>query len=260
VVASGRLGKITLVRATWDTSTALGAWLVPFPPDSSPDSIDYAAFAGAAREFDPARFFRWRCYRAFGSGLAGARLAPQLTAIHWLLGASQPSRTSAAGALLRWKDGREVPDTMHAALEYPDGFTVVLSATQAGGSDRELRITGTAGTVSIDDRGFWIDDDPHAEPYSDVAESWPKEYRDWFYMMHGMTPLGQVRGTPSPEPSRVRYEAPQAVSATMAHLADFVDAVRTRRAPRETAELAAGAAAAAIAIDSAARVPAKEQR
>ena len=250
LIVSGRLGKVTLVRGTWDSSTSLGAWRTPFPPDASPESIDYAAFAGGA--FDPARFFRWRCYRAYGSGLAGARFAPQLTAIHWLLGASKPSRVAATGALVRWRDGREVPDTMHASLDYSDGFTVVLSATQAGGNCRELSLVGTEATLSLDDRGFWIDADRHAEPYADVAESWPKNYRDWFYMMHGMTPQGQVRGTPAPEPSRERFDVPQPTVPAAAHLTEFVDAIRTRRAPSETADLAAGAASAAAAIDDAA--------
>ena len=259
VMASGTLGRLTLVRATWDSSTALDAWRVPFPPDASPQTIDYASFAASGDTFDPARFFRWRCYRAYGSGLAGARFAPALTAIHWLANLSSPSRVSAMGALVRWKDGREVPDTLHASIEYPEECVVMLSATQAGGRARELRFVGTDATLAIDRDGYWIEENSAAEPYGQVAESWPKGYKEWFYMMHGMTPEGQLRGTPPPEPSRQRFDVPAAASSRTAHLSDFVDAVRTRRAPKEPGDLAANAAEAAMLIDTAANAPARSK-
>jgi predicted dehydrogenase len=243
------------VRATWDTAAALEAWQIPFPPDASPESIDFTTFLGPAaqRAFDLSRFFRWRCYRDYGSGLAGTRLAPQLTAIHWLLDLGVPTQVTATGALQRWKDEREVPDVIHATLQYGNGVTVLLGATQNGGSTRELRVIGTDATLTIGDAGLTVRDHADAEPYADIGETWSKEYRDWFYMMHGMSAQGLVRGAPQPERALERYAQPDGAATAAAHLVDFVECVRSRRAPAEP--LALGRTVAEITRQIAAGIP-----
>ena len=244
---SGRLGRVTLVSGVWETGSALDAWLPPFPPDASPATIDFAAFLGGApeREFDLHRFFRWQRYWDYGAGLAGARFAPQLGVIQWLLGANQPQRVTAAGALSRWKDGREVPDTLSAVFEYAEGFTASLTASQNGGREQELRFVGTDGTLVIGESRLTILPEATGEPYADLGESWPKAYRDWFYMMHAVGADGQPRGGPSVAKTAEVFELPAGTGAAAAHLADFVDAVRTRRAPKEGVALGLAAAAGA---------------
>lgn len=254
MVTTGRLGRVTLVRAAWDTASSIAAWQAPFPPDASPETIDFAAFEGRtpARPFDPYRFFRWRCYREYGSGLAGARFAPQLTAIQWLLGEGAPSSVTATGALLRWKDGREVPDTLNALLSYSKGTAVTLSASLNGAPAQSLHLIGTQATIAIDDRGLTLQGEGQTEPYTDAGESWPKEYRDWFYMIHGMTQQGQVRGAPAPDRVLERFELPADASLPPTHLTEFVECVRFRRQPKESLELAVQAALAAQSADRAA--------
>lgn len=235
-VADGRLGRITLVSGVWDSGSAVDAWIRPYPPDASPESIDFAAFTGRADEaiFDPAQFFRWPCYWRFGSGLAGARFAPMLSSVHAVLDLSTPSRVLAAGSLHRWKDGREVPDTLVAVLDYPEGVTVMLSATQNGtGRAREIRFVGTDATMTVGARRLTVVPEPAAEPYATVAETWARPYRDWFYMMHGMSTQGLVRGAPDVEKTAEHYVLPEGAATAAAHLADFAEAVRTRRAPTE---------------------------
>lgn len=255
LIAQGRLGRIVEARAAWETNTSLGAWQAPFPPDASPDTIDYATFAraagSAADAFDLHRFFRWRCFRQFGSGLAGARLAPMLTALHWLLGTGMPVKVSAAGALHRWKDGREVPDTLSATLEYQEQLSIHVCASQSGSTPADIRISGTEASLVIRERELLLEAAPQTEPFADVGETWPKPHRDWFYMMHGMTPQGQVRGTPAPERTVERFELPEAAGAS-GPITEFIDCVRTRRPPREGLKLAAEAAATAQHVDEAA--------
>ena len=36
IVKAGRLGQITMIRASYNRNTAEGAWLYPIPPDASP--------------------------------------------------------------------------------------------------------------------------------------------------------------------------------------------------------------------------------
>ena len=253
LIAQGRIGRVVEARATWDSNSALGAWQVPFPPDASPETIDYDGFVGptssAKGGLDLHRFFRWRCYRAFGSGLAGARLAPLLTTLHWVAGLAAPVRVTAAATLQRWKDGREVPDTLAATFEYADQVTATICTSLSGSAPREIRISGTDGALVLRERELVVERAPQVEPFEEVGDTWPKEHRDWFYMMHGMTPQGQVRGAPAAERTEERYEMP---APTVPHsgLAEFVDCVRTRRPPREGLALAAVAAAAALRADA----------
>jgi predicted dehydrogenase len=253
LIAQGRIGRVVELRATWDSNTSLGAWQVPFPPDASPETVDYDTFARAASSgsgtLDLHRFFRWRCYRAFGSGLAGARLAPLLTTMHGVAGLSVPVRVTAAGTLQRWKDGREVPDTLTATFHYADQVTASVSASLSGYAPREIRVFGTEGALVIREDELLFQRAPHVEPFEAVGETWPKEHRDWFYMMHGMTPQGQVRGAPAAQPTLERYEVPAPVVPNSG-FAEFIDCVRTRRPPRESLELAVGAAATALAADA----------
>ena len=253
LIAQGRIGRVVGVRASWDSNTALGAWQVPFPPDASPQTIDYRTFlepaSSSTGELDLHRFFRWRCYRAFGSGLAGARLAPLLTTVHWIAGLPTPVKVTAAGTLQRWRDGREVPDTIMATLQYPGEVTASVGASLSGYGPREIHMFGTEGALLIREDELLVEGAPPVEPFEAVGETWPKEHRDWFYMMHGMTPQGQVRGAPMADRIQERYEIPAPVVPNSG-LAEFIDCVRTRRPPRETLELAVEAAAAALAADT----------
>lgn len=248
-VQDGALGRVLLATGTWDSGSALDAWQAPYPPDASPDTVDFAAFLGdrPSRPFDPGRFFRWRAHAEFGSGLAGSRFVPQLTALHWLLGLGVPARCAAIGTLARWRDGRDQPDTLAASFHYAEGPVVSLSATLNGtGRPAELRLVGTDATLVIAERRLSLLPEPPVEPYPDVAETWAKPYRDWFYMMHGMSRDGLVRGAPDVEKTTEVFELPQGAGTAAAHLADFLDAIRTGQPPREPLTLGLEAAMAGV--------------
>ena len=131
LIQSGRVGQVTLLRASYNRNTAGGAWIYPIPPDASPQTVNWEMFLGMApsRPYDPARFFRWRCYWDYSGGIATDLFVHLATTIHFLMNAKAPQSTVALGTLYRWKDSREVPDTLNAVLEYPEGFTVNLSST-----------------------------------------------------------------------------------------------------------------------------------
>jgi predicted dehydrogenase len=234
LIEEGRLGRVRLVAGSWHTGSALEAWLTPYPPDASPDTIDFATFLGPApeRPFDLARFFRWRRYWDYGTGLAGARFAPLLSAVHWLLGCGAPRRVQASGGVHRWRDGREVPDTLVASFDYEEGLNVTLSATQNGAGGERLRLIGTEGSLVIEGGELRLEPGPGAEPYSELGKTWPEHYREWFYMMHGLDPNGGPRDGPRVPRVAERYR-PQQGGAAEPALEEFVRCVRSRRAPRE---------------------------
>jgi len=121
MIKAGKLGQVTLIRATFNRNTASGAWVYPIPPDASPKTVNWEMFLGPApkRPFSLERFFRWRCFEDYSGGIATDLFVHLCTTIHFLMDAKAPSRVLAMGQLYRWKDGRDVPDTLNAILEYP---------------------------------------------------------------------------------------------------------------------------------------------
>jgi predicted dehydrogenase len=237
IVSSGVLGRITLVSASWHTNTALHAWKDPFPPDASPETVDFGAFSAGTSTtgFDLDRFFCWPRYREYSAGLAGFRFCHQLSALHYLMEAPLPTRVWASGQILRWKDGRDIPDLLQAVCEYP-GFTVSLLASQnAAGPGGLLEILGTEGTLTVMDRSLHLDPEPTVEPYVELAESWPERYRNWFYMMHGLGRNGKVRRqTPRVDMDREEYVLPASFDPEETHLRDFRDAIILGTQPQES--------------------------
>ncbi|MGE5813753.1 MAG: Gfo/Idh/MocA family protein, partial [Acidobacteriota bacterium] len=131
LIRAGKLGQITMVRASYNRNTAEGAWLYPIPPDASERTVDWERFLGSApkRPFSLERFFRWRCYWDYSGGIPTDLFVHLATTIHHVMDAKMPRHVFASGELYRWKESRDVPDTVNAVLVYPEGFTANLSST-----------------------------------------------------------------------------------------------------------------------------------
>ena len=153
LVSSGALGKVNMIRMGNHRNNAEGAWLYPIPPDASEKTIDWPKFLGRAakRPFDPAFFFRWRCWWDFSAGVAGDLFVHQLTQMHEVMSAKAPKSAVSQGGIFRWKDGRTVPDIMNSLLEYPEGFLVDVYVTQANSfQPRGILIMGDQGTLQVE--------------------------------------------------------------------------------------------------------------
>jgi predicted dehydrogenase len=254
-IRAGRLGKVTLVRAAYNRNTRSGAWLYPIPPDADEKTVDFAAFLGPAprRPFSLERFFRWRCYWDYSGGLATDLFVHLLTTVHYLLDASMPSRVVALGQNYRFKDTHEVPDTLNAILEYPEGFTVVLGCTfnsEAGGG---FEFLGTEASLVLRDSQIELRPEHPVEGNDWIVASWPEEMEKAYFedpkvvaaeRPDRWAPRLQARGETLGEVGE---------DATKIHMARFFDSVRTRRPPVEDAERGHRAAAAAHLVNESVR-------
>ena len=240
MIDKGELGKVYLISGNFDTDTSVGAWQAPYPPNASPDTVDWKTFEQPLQDkhdFDLARFFRWRCYWDYGSGLPGDRFADYLAVVQWAMNSGPPEKAMASGGLYRWKDGRETPDVFHSTFTYPEGFMVSLRATQtSSGGGRRLSFFGTDATLVLDPHGAKLLPESKIEPYEKSVEAWPTDYRDWFYMMHDLDRQGRPR---RPAPPRVEEEefasAENEGDILRAHVNDFIAAVRARKPATMTA-------------------------
>jgi predicted dehydrogenase len=248
IIESGRLGQITMIRSTTNRNSAGGAWIYPIPPDANPETVNWEMFQGNAPKhpFSLERFFRWRCYKDYSGGIATDLYVHTMTTIHYLMGAQAPDSVMAAGDLYRWKESRDVPDTINAILQYPEGFTVNLSATfnnqSAGG--RSMEILGTKGTLLLE-RDLTFIPENVVEDNEWIVASWP----DALQLAYYKDPKVIAAEMPQKWDPRV-VEGSQRWSGvgrdtTTLHFENFQKAVKERKQPVE--DVFAGHRAAAVA-------------
>jgi predicted dehydrogenase len=153
VAKAGVLGPITLVEATTNRNTPWGAWVWDIDEKGNPQTIDWAQFQEPAPHkvpFSAERFFRWRCWYDYGTGLAGDLLSHEYDAVNQILQVGIPKSCVASGGIYYFKDGRDVPDTFQAVYEYPDReLTFVYSATLANGRNRGLALMGHDASMVV---------------------------------------------------------------------------------------------------------------
>ena len=187
------IGKLNSVEAWLDRNTAIGAWEYSIPTDASPATCDWPQFLGNAphREWDPARFFRWRNYRDYGTGVAGDLFVHLLTGLHTVTGSLGPTRIYATGGIRYWKD-RDVPDVMLATLDYPEtqehpAFNVLLRVNFKSGLPQEsfgVKFIGSEGVMTTGYTGVTVDRSPQPDQFDGTigsfAEAVQKELKaDW---------------------------------------------------------------------------------
>ena len=256
LIKEGRLGKITMIRASYNRNTASGAWLYPIPPDASPRTVDWKQFLGRAphHPFSLERFFRWRCYRDYSGGIATDLFVHLVTTIHYVTGAKMPRSAMASGQLYRWKESRDVPDTINAIMVYPEGFTANLSSTFNNQSSAEsgFEILGTEGTLSFRGSSLVFTPESAHEDNRWVVRSWTRELEDAYYT----DPKVQKVESPETWASSMSQGSEtwhgEGKSATYNHFVNFLESVKSRKQPVENALIGHRSAACAHLINTSA--------
>src|SRR5262249_19333934 len=229
LILSGKLGKVTMIRASYNRNTASGAWIYPIPPDASPKTVDWEMFLGPApkRPFSLERFFRWRCYEDYSGGIATDLFVHLCTTIHYLMDAKMPSTVMAMGQLYRWKESRDVPDTINAILQYPEGFAVSLGSSfnNQFSSEAGFQVLGTEGTLTIGGRGVSFYPENVREDNRWIVESWPRALEEAYYKDPKVVE-SEVEARPAAKPEQFKDEGPE---PTYAHFGHFFESIRTRK-------------------------------
>lgn len=154
----GAIGDIVMLDFYNDRYSAEGAWQYPIPPDANKETVDFDTFLGTAPKvpFEPKRFFRWRNYRDYGTGVAGDLFVHAFSTLNHVIGSHGPNRALATGGLRYWKDGRDVPDVSITLYDYPKtdthaafnaSFRINFIAGSGGGSG--FKLIGTEGEMEV---------------------------------------------------------------------------------------------------------------
>ena len=226
---SGAIGELSLVEATLGRNDPTGAWEYPPPADLSPENLDWDTWLGTApkKAFDPFLFARWRCWKEYGTGVAGDLLVHLISGMQRVLGINEvPKRVSAFGGIYRWKDGRNTPDVHAVLFEYAN-VPVYMRLTLGTESTEVTRFMGSKGVIELTE--FGVTHTP--QPGIDLGPS----YYSGSFPSRLRTPyLNQWHAEHDPKPGQ--EPAPESVSFKgndyddlRPHLWKFFEAVRSRK-------------------------------
>ena len=158
LLAEGVIGDINYAEGFWARHSPEGAWQYNIPEDGTPKTVDWERYISntTVRPFDPKRFFRWRNYLDYGTGMSGDLFVHLFTSLHFITNSLGPNKVSAMGGLRYWKDGREVPDVLLGMFQYPDspqhpGFNLSLRCNFVDGTSGStyLKIVGSKGSMDV---------------------------------------------------------------------------------------------------------------
>lgn len=153
IIRKNILGKISLIEVCTNRNDPNGAWVYPIHPNANASTIDWKQFIEPTNPhpFSLERFFRWRCWWDYGTGLGGDLLTHEFDAINQVLELGIPHSAVASGGIYYFKDGREVPDVFQAVFEYPDrDLTFMYSASLANENYRGKMIMGHDATMKME--------------------------------------------------------------------------------------------------------------
>ncbi|HZU28664.1 MAG TPA: Gfo/Idh/MocA family oxidoreductase [Bryobacteraceae bacterium] len=234
----GAIGQLNMVEAWWDRNSAIGAWEYSIAPDASPQTIDWDRFVGRApkRSFDAERFFRWRCYRDYGTGVAGDLFVHLFSGMHYVTGAIGPERVYAVGGLRFWKDGRDVPDVLVGLYDYPETsahppFNLMLRVNfvDGGAENSGFHFIGSEGIMTIGD-GVRVARHPRETEPGYTIDTFPKAIQEKFLAeYHAKYPPPHITAEGIQPDVKDQYRAPDDYSDHYDHISRFFTSVRSRK-------------------------------
>ena len=156
MVSQGMLGDLMLVEGWLGRNDPNGAWQYPPPSDLSLRNLDWDTWQGNVpkRPLDPAIFARWRCWKEYGTGVAGDLLVHLISGMMVMLSINEaPKQAMSVGGIRHWKDGRNMPD-VHAVLYYYGDLPVYMRLNLATEMPETYRIQGSKGVLEVNEFGL----------------------------------------------------------------------------------------------------------
>ncbi len=248
LLEDGAISTLTYAEGFWARNSPGGAWQYEVPDDASEESVDWDRFLGEAptTPFDATRFFRWRNYRDYGTGVSGDLFVHLFSSLHHIAGAMGPTRIMATGGLRFWKDGRDVPDVMLGMFDYPETdahppFNLSLRVNFVDGTSGNtvLRLVGTEGAMDIGWTEVVLRRNKTFLPTDELRQQQEDERTARYGERKQMLP-----------PAEAVYEAENGYrGAHVNHFTNFFEGMRTGETVPQDAVFAFRAAAPALACN-----------
>lgn len=259
IIDEGLIGKVTLMEVSTNRNDPNGAWVYPLHPDGNPRTIDWKQFEGhpdrikeymnymtsaglakyvgpdARDKFSPERFFRWRCWWDYSTGLSGDLFTHEYDAMNHIMDLGIPASATASGGVYFFKDGRTVPDVLQSSFEFPDrGMTLLYTATLASQFERPRVIMGTDATMELGST-LNITIDPASQKYKDKIEQGLIKSGETFYRYASGKSVDAISSATEKYFAErgllFSYVAGKRYNTTFLHLREWLECIRAGKQP-----------------------------
>ncbi|MDE3214639.1 MAG: gfo/Idh/MocA family oxidoreductase, partial [Bacteroidota bacterium] len=257
---SGAIGKLNMVNAIYDRQDALGAWEYTMPTDGSPHTVDWDRYIEGMDKipYDAKKFFWWRNYREFGTGVAGDLFVHLLSGTHVITDSKGPNKIYASGQLCYWKDGRNVPDIMTGIMSYPESpehspfqLTLQVNFVSGTGGSEVIRFVGDEGVMEINSQGLKVHHSIMSKAPGiggwDALDTYPDAMQEELKKEYNAR-WSQADQTRPSEPD-IAFHAPPGYDDHLEHHINFFNSVRTGKPVVEDAVFGFRAAAPCLACN-----------
>jgi predicted dehydrogenase len=229
LISQGALGDLMMVEGWLGRNDPTGAWEYPPPTDLSPETLDWDTWQGtvAKRAFDPNIFARWRCWKEYGTGVAGDLLVHLISGMMFMLDINEaPRKAMAVGGIRRWKDGRNMPD-VHASVYYYGELPVYMRLNLGTEMPEVYRIQGSKGILEVTEFGLSFTPQSGKDSGPSYYDSgFPRAMRSTYekrWHEENDPKIGQ-----EPMPETIAFRGPD-YDDMKPHLWNFFQAVRSRK-------------------------------
>jgi len=183
LVKKGTVGQLLWAQGSYCRNNPKGEWNYTLEPEANEKTVDWKTWLGNApkRDWSAERFFRWRKYWDYGTGIIGDlwphRLHPLMLAMNIT---EFPKSVSCIGADMCHADGRagldgkpvgeprDVPDTTLMMVEFPSGVSIVLAGSTVNERGIEDVIRGTKADLTMGGNRLQVTPE---RPYVDEIEA-----------------------------------------------------------------------------------------
>lgn len=225
----GAIGQITACRC-FHLSNEFPFGLGKAPDTAPPPGLDWDLWLGPAPKVpynDNRSFYNFRWYREYSGGQMTNFGTHWIDMIQWVIRQDAPRGVFAVGSGGHVDDRRNVPETMEAVWDYPDGTIVSFFQSNTNGAAGApnaawLEIRGTKGTLYL---------------HNNKIELIPEPVRN--EPMHPLDPI--IRNAKIKHPNEISPAGPSLTingqTETVSHARDFLDCIKSRgvcRCPLET--------------------------
>jgi predicted dehydrogenase len=205
-IKEGKLGPLVWGQGSYCRNNPKNSeWTYPVDQDLQESNVDWVRWLGKAPRinFNPDHYFSWHKYYAYNSGIIGNLLPHRFHPLMLATGDLQfPRRVTATGTR-RISTDRDITDTTHMLIEYPNGLTMVFAGSTVNelglqdiirGRKANLYFASSQNKVELKPERIFTDE-VDAEEFSDPlpTDSIPRLEKNWFdCIRNGGTPLANI--------------------------------------------------------------------
>ncbi|MDO8683120.1 MAG: Gfo/Idh/MocA family oxidoreductase [Armatimonadota bacterium] len=174
LIKEGRIGKIVWSQGSYCRNSTTGEWNYPIDPEANGQSVDWKTWLGSCKQrpWDPERYFRWRKFTDYSSGIISDLFPHRLHPLMLALGAEYPTKVACIGTIVMQPPDREVADNTQLLVEFSNGSTMVIVGATCSEMGIDDVIRGNKASINFSGNKIEIKPDrPYVEEVDLFSET-----------------------------------------------------------------------------------------